>query len=120
LTVRPSRRQEPPVSASRYARIAEGYWTTYLPSRVAKLPDPERFFARLGADVAEQVQSLEMDLDQRRSGNDYLARVGELMANRRSAEEIALAEMVYLPMEPGTEDREPPAVKVPGVATVDD
>lgn len=106
------------MSASRYARIAEGYWTTYLPSRVAKLPDPARFFARLGADVAEQVRSLEEDLTPP-STDSFLANLGALEAARRSAEEIALAEMVYLPMEPGTEDREPPTVRVPGVTYID-
>ena len=47
---------------NRYGRIAQRYWTTYLPSRVAALPNPVGFFADLGEEIEDMVLSLEDDL----------------------------------------------------------
>ena len=47
---------------NRYARIARGYWTTYLPARTSALPDPEAFLADLGEEIQEMVLSMEDDL----------------------------------------------------------
>jgi hypothetical protein len=106
---------------NRYGLIAQRYWTTYLPSRVAALPDPERFFTDVGEEIVEMVLSLEDDLaGPDIPGEEYLAKVGRLRNGRKRAEEVALAELVYSQTpEPGTEHLEPPSERIPGVTYVD-
>jgi hypothetical protein len=96
-----------------YATIALRYWTTYLPSQLATIPEPDRttFFADLGRRVDELVEDLtEENLEGTLSPTDPpdLRPQRGRMAHER-ARETALAELVYLPKEPGTEDRELPS-----------
>jgi hypothetical protein len=106
---------------NRYGQLARNYWTTYLPSQVAALPDPEAFFADLGEEIEEMVLGLEDDVaGPDVPGEEFLAKVGRLRNARMRAEEMALAELVYSQTpERGTEDREPPSERVPGVTYVD-
>jgi hypothetical protein len=101
---------------NRYGLIARGYWTTYLPSRVAALPNREAFFADLGEEIEDMVLSLEDDLaGPDVPGEEFLAKVGRLRNARMRAEEMALAEMVYSQApEPNTEHLEPPSQRAPG------
>lgn len=95
-----------------YASTASRYWTTYLPRRLETIPVSERraFFEDLGRQVAEMVDYLATD-NLRASSRPYdppeLTRRRATMARMR-AEEEALAELVYLPKERGTLDREMP------------
>jgi hypothetical protein len=95
-----------------YASVAARYWATYLPSRLATIPDAERraFFEDLGRQVAEMVDYLAED-NLRASSRPHdppeLTRRRATMARMR-AEEEALAELVYLPKETGTRAREMP------------
>jgi hypothetical protein len=95
-----------------YARVAETYWQTFLPSQNAKIPPDQRqaFFQDLGRQVPEQVAYLAADSLRATSRatdppvvRERRARMAEL-----GAEEEALAELVYLPKEPGTDDRQMP------------
>jgi hypothetical protein len=108
--------REPVVN--RYGRTAMAYYQTYLPSRLEQIPSGqvEEFFTQLGQRVEEKIQVQIPGL----AGpdpveEDYLAKVGRLANARMQAEELVLAEMVYLPKEPGTENREMPQERVPGV-----
>ena len=105
---------------NRYGRTAQAYWETYLPSRVAAIPRAEReaFFSQLGRDVEEQVVTLQPQLaGPDPAGEGFLEKVGRLNNARSRAEEMVMADLVYLPPEPGTEDREPPSTLPPGVET---
>jgi hypothetical protein len=113
--IRPHRREN---MVNRYGRKAEAYYRTYLPNRLAEIPaaQVEEFFTELGEQVESQIEQLAEDL----TGpdpveEDYLGKVGRLRNAQMRAEEMVLAEMVFLPKEPGTEDREMPHEPVPGV-----
>jgi hypothetical protein len=95
-----------------YAATAERYWRTYLPSQYAKIAPADRatFFTSLGEQVDTMVTYLTEDnlraVSRPTDTPDLRAR-RENMA-RAKAEQEALAELVQLPKEPGTEDRELP------------
>jgi len=99
------------MSRSRYVSLARRYWETYLPSRVAAIPQTDRteFFRSLGRQVAREVEELTPSLAGQDPDNEqYLEKVGRLRNAEMRAEEQALAELVYLEKEPGTEDLELP------------
>lgn len=96
----------------KYASVASRYWATYLPSRLETIPSEERqeFFTDLGRQVAEMVDYLTQDnlrASSRPNDPPELTRRRASMAQLR-AEQEALAELVYLPKEPGTLAREMP------------
>lgn len=100
-------------TAAHYARIAEAYWRTYLPSRVAGISDPTSFFARMGQQVLDETHAgADATPPPRTSSSSALiaARQGAMQA----AEELALREIVYLTPEPGTETRRLPGLVLPG------
>lgn len=98
--------------AQDYARIAETYYRTYLPSQYAKIEPGQReaFFQSLAAQVQDQVGYLTEDNLRAASRPDDspLARTRKENMAALKAEEEALAELVYLPPEPGTQDRQLP------------
>ncbi len=69
-----------------HRQIAEAYWRTNFPSEVATEDDPARFFADLVQQVEDQVSAVPAE-------------------HKDAAREIALADLVYLPPEPRTEDK---------------
>jgi hypothetical protein len=80
-----------------YGVIAQRHWESYAPSPVAGLPDPTRFFTELGLEVQAQVDTLTASL----AGLDcteetYLEKVARLQSARRTAEEIVMAELVWI------------------------
>lgn len=80
-----------------YGVIAQRHWERYAPSPVAGLPDPTRFFTELGLEVQAQVDALTATL----AGLDcaeetYLEKVARLQSARRTAEEIVMAELVWI------------------------
>lgn len=83
-----------------YARRAQQYWARWRPEQLRQIPDPERFFTELGAQVEELVDQLTTDLaGQDLPGESYLAKVGRLRMARFTAEAQVLREMVLLPDE---------------------
>ncbi|TFD46786.1 hypothetical protein E3T55_16765 [Cryobacterium frigoriphilum] len=82
---------------NKYALIAEDHWKTAAPSRYAALPNPAQYFEELGEQVLSQVD----DLSQRIAGPDpvgerYLEKVGRLTMAQKQAEEIVLADLVWI------------------------
>lgn len=80
-----------------YGVIAQRHWQSYAPSHVAGLPDPTRFFTELGLEVQTQVERLMASL----AGLDcleetYLEKVARLQTARSTAEEIVMAELVWI------------------------
>ncbi|MFC0039582.1 hypothetical protein [Actinomadura rayongensis] len=89
-----------------YGQQAQGYWKRWLPERYAALPDPVGYFAELGEQVQRRVGDLWDGLviaDRAPERESHADRVGRLAALKRQAEEIVLAELVFLPPEPGAE-----------------
>lgn len=108
------------VLVNRFGRIAKAYWETYLPSRVAAIPQSQReaFFTDLGCQVEDEVVTLSVTMaGPDPAGEGYLEKVGRLSNARLRAEQVAMADLVYLRPEPGTEDLEPPVNLPPGVQT---
>jgi hypothetical protein len=85
---------------NRYATLARQHWETHGPSRVAALPDPTRFFSELGAEVEAQVSDLTARLAMMTAGDctteSYLEKVARLQTARRTAEEVVMAELVWI------------------------
>lgn len=82
---------------NQYGLLARDHWIKVAPLRYAALPNPEEYFEDLG----EQVQSQVDDLSQRTAGQDpvgetYLEKVGRLTMAKRQAEEIVLADLVWI------------------------
>ncbi|MGA2455024.1 MAG: hypothetical protein ABSG93_16050 [Solirubrobacteraceae bacterium] len=80
-----------------YGMIAQRHWERYAPSPVAGLPDPTAFFTELGLEVQAQVDALMASL----AGLDcteetYLEKVARLQTARSTAEEIVMAELVWI------------------------
>lgn len=80
-----------------YGRISQCHWERYAPSLVAGLPDPTAFFTDLGAEVQAQVEMLMASLAGLDSPQEtYLEKVARLQTARRTAEEIVMAELVWI------------------------
>src|SRR5438128_2378245 len=97
---------------SHYSTLAHRYWQTYLPSQLATIPEADRdlYFRTLGEQVAqrveEEMQEIWMNSTSPEDSPEVRAQRGQMAQLR--ARELVLEEMVYLPKEPGTEDRELP------------
>ena len=107
------------MSSSRYAKIAENYWRTYLPSQVATMRDPSVFFQSLGTQVQDQIDFTMLehrDAATARLPEDatYEQTVAAIKGAAKAAEEQALAELVFQPPEEGTEDRRLEGLTLPG------
>lgn len=82
---------------NRYGILAREHWTTYAPSRVNQLENPDEFFTALGEQVAERISTLSREIEaQSPAEPDYLHQVGRLTAIRKQAEETVLTELVWL------------------------
>ncbi|MGO9793476.1 MAG: hypothetical protein ACLP8S_29315 [Solirubrobacteraceae bacterium] len=80
-----------------YGVIAQRHWERYAPSPVAGLPDPTAFFTELGLEVQAQVETLTATLAGVDSTEEtYLEKVARLQTARRTAEEIVMAELVWI------------------------
>lgn len=80
-----------------YGKTAMQHWSEYAPERVAQMEDPTRFFADLGEQVAAQVEELAGQIDRQQApSTDYLVRVGQQTAARRTAEEIVMRDLVWI------------------------
>ena len=81
----------------------------YLPTRYAQIPDPAAYFGYLGQQVAHSVEALARTLaiDSTASSSqekDYPDRRGSMNMARLRAEELVLAEMVFLAPESDPDD----------------
>lgn len=92
-----------------YQTLARQHWSRYAPHRVAALPNPDEYFQALGQQVHDQITALTVQL----TGPDvpeesYLEKAGRLGAARLQAEELVLAELVWITSPETTpgEDRE--------------
>lgn len=85
----------------RYGAAAEAHMRRHLPSRYRQLDDPRSYFQALGDLIAAEVEDLTRALLAGEAvETDFLARAGQLCSARARAEEIVLAELVYLTPEP--------------------
>jgi hypothetical protein len=106
---------------NQYGQRAQTYYQTYLPSRLAQIPDPRAFFETLGQEIAEQVGQVSSELaaEDRQPGETFTQALGREKNARARAEELVMQDLVYgLEPEPGTEGLEPPANLPPGVHRV--
>jgi hypothetical protein len=88
------------MTLDRYGQMALDHMKNYLPTRYSHIPDPETHFRQVGEEVAHQVATLEMTLaGSSPSDADYMTRAGQLRAAHMAAEEIVLADLVFLPPE---------------------
>ena len=88
-----------------YGAEAMAHMQTYLPARYSQIDDPESYFRSLGDQIAEEVLAIFDHLSEttRLPADDYLARAATLNSLKMQAEEVVLAELVYL----AAEDPEP-------------
>lgn len=94
------------VGMNGYGLVALGHWRRHRPAALAMIPDPEVFFSTLGLTVSARVEDLADRLaGPDRLGEGYLEKVGRLNAAKSQAEELVLAELVYL-AEPETTDED--------------
>jgi hypothetical protein len=85
------------------------HWQTFLPKATAALPDPEKHFLDLSQRVEAMVNDATDDLLAKETlPADPQERAQLIDALRRRAEEVTLANEVYLPPEPGAENNELP------------
>ena len=81
-----------------YGHRIRQVWTDLVPDRVARMTDPETFFASLGEQIAEQVAQLTQTLTGPAPQQEpYPARVGRQTAARMQAEEIVFADHTPTP-----------------------
>ncbi|MEY9210586.1 TnpV protein (plasmid) [Thermobifida halotolerans] len=94
-----------------FGRMAWEHWKKHRPLSLARIPEQEReeFFTALGQEVAEELEQRWTGL----AGDDLLGETmeqkeGRLNMARLQAREAVLAEMVFLPEDPGlTTPQEP-------------
>ena len=104
---------------SQYLSLIRRYWETYLPSEVAKMSpaDREPFFQSLATDVEEAIEDATREnlrASSRPGDSPQLRERRKATAAARAREEV-LAEMVYLPKEPGTAERTMPTSLQPSM-----
>ncbi len=93
---------------NRYGQLAHDHWKSSDPARFAEIQDPQEFFSSMGQTVESQIQDLQLEL----AGPDpaapepSLEKVGRLNMARLQAEEVVLAELVWLSPTPGEETME--------------
>ncbi|MDP9404770.1 MAG: TnpV protein [Actinomycetota bacterium] len=93
-----------PPRPNRYGRMAQEHMARYLPTRYAQIPERTAYFAELGEQVAHAVEELVgtlMDSSTLSSMQEesYPDRRGSMNMARLRAEELVLAEMVFLAPE---------------------
>jgi len=83
---------------NRYGAQAQRHWQTHLPQRYRQIEDPESFFAELGDQISQQIESTARQLAGPDPANErYLDKVGRLNMARLSAEAQVIREMLPAP-----------------------
>lgn len=80
-----------------YGLLAMRHWARWMPTRVAAMEDPRKFFSDLG----DQVQAQVLDLARLVAGPDrrretYSHKVARLQSATRVAEEVVMAQLVWV------------------------
>lgn len=97
---------------NKYGMRAREHWSRYAPTRLAALPNPEAFFADLGSQAEAEVSDLAAILaGTDPMGETYLQKVARLATARRTAEEVVMAQLVWvadpeLPLDQAREEWE--------------
>lgn len=99
----PTEEMSPP-RPNRYGRMAQEHMARYLPTRYAQIPQPAAYFAELGEQVAHAVEELARTLVDNSTPSStqeesYPERRGSMNMAGLRAEELVLAEMVFLAPE---------------------
>ena len=93
-----------------YGTRALRHMARWQPSTYAAIPEAEReaYFLRLDQEVADAISALERSLRPPKSlqETNFMEYVGQMNMARLMAEEQVLADLVYLPPEPGLESEE--------------
>lgn len=85
---------------NRYGSQAQKHWKRWLPSRYARLEDPDSFFSKLGDEIEMRVEELSTAAaGDDPAGETYLQKLGRLNMARLNAESEALQELALLPPE---------------------
>ena len=93
------------MTANRYSLIARRHWEQFRPQELARIPDPEAFFATKGRELEAAMIELQEALEETLPPETgYEARIGQLNQIRATAEQQAMAEL----LPPPEEDEEPP------------
>lgn len=105
--------------ATGYTAKAKAYWETYLPSQVAQMKNSHQFFKDLGQQVADQVEALtstatDAALAQLPENPSYEKVLAARQGAALQAEESVLADLAFLPPEPGTQDKRLPGTVLAG------
>lgn len=80
-----------------YGMLAMRHWVQHAPRRVAAMADREGFFTDLGAEVAAQIVALTQRLEATTVDSEgYVQATGRLANARMRAEEMVLAELVWI------------------------
>lgn len=84
-----------------YGRLAERYWTDWLPSRVEQMDNPAQFFTEMGQQVQTEVDTIYTATTKAIPADVPPEKVeGWKNMARTMAEEKVLAELVYLEPDP--------------------
>ena len=98
----PSPRQH---AMNKYGARLMRQWQTADPERFAQVPDPEEFFAQMGADLEDRIDALaRATAGPDRPGASYLEKVGRLNAARFNAE----TDLIREAMAPDPDDVDTP------------
>ncbi len=90
-----------------YGQLALAHWRAHRPVALASMADPDGHFDRLGTMVENQVGDLrDQILDGQRPGEDLEAYRLRSYQARRRAEEVVLAELVWVEPEPVADNDE--------------
>ncbi|MDJ0350599.1 hypothetical protein QMK22_14895 [Cryobacterium sp. PH29-G1] len=85
---------------NKYGAQARDHWVKMAPSRYVALPNPEQFFEELGEQVLSQVDALSQTIaGPDPAGENYLEKAGRLTMAQKQAEEIVLADLVWITPE---------------------
>ena len=85
---------------NRYGQMAMDHWRDAFPDRFSQIPDLDSFFSTLGQEVATAIAEVEATLTEREpSSGGYLSNLASGRNAHLRAEEIVLAQRVYLTEE---------------------
>lgn len=98
-----------PPRPNRYGAMAQDHMARYLPGRYAEIPDPATYFSDLGEEAAHAVEEVARSMGASATTSStedesYLARRGLMNMAHLRAEELVLAEMVFLTPESDPDD----------------
>lgn len=82
---------------NQYGTRALAHWQRHLPAQLARIPDQEEFFTRLGETAQEEIGHRAEALAQlQEPGEGYLQETGRLETARTMAEAAVLREMILV------------------------